>query len=90
MRPMRLGLLAALIIAVMAPATAMAQRLPPSGGGGKAAAAETKVSSESRKAGMAEAPALVQAAGLNCQLSDARLVGKAPPDKKTGSLGSSL
>jgi hypothetical protein len=90
MRPMRLGLLAALIVAVMAPATAMAQRLPPSGGGGKAAAAETKVSSESRKAGMAEAPALVQAAGLNCQLSDARLVGKAPPDKKTGSLGSSL
>ena len=88
MRPMRLGLLAALIVAVMAPATAMAQRLPASGGG--KAAAKATVSSESRKAGMAEAPALVQAAGLNCQVSDARLVGKAPPDKKTGSLGSSL
>jgi hypothetical protein len=87
---MRLGLLAALIIAVMAPATAMAQRLPPSGGGKAPAAAKATVTSESRKAGMADAPALVQAAGLNCQVSDARLIGKAPPDKKTGSLGSSL
>jgi len=89
MRPMRLGLLAALIVAVMAPATAMAQRLPSSGGGGKAGPAPT-VSAEQRKQGMADAPALVQAAGLNCQVSDARLAGKTAPDKKTGSAGSSV
>jgi hypothetical protein len=76
---MRLGLLAALIVAVMAPATAMA-----------APKATASVSSESRKQGMAEAPALTQAANLNCQVSDARFIGKSPPDKKTGSLGSSL
>jgi hypothetical protein len=81
MRPMRLGLLAALIIAVMAPAVAMAATPK---------APEVKISPESRKTGMADAPALISAAGLTCQLSDARLVGKAPPDKKTGSLGSSL
>jgi hypothetical protein len=80
MRPMRLGLLAALIVAVMAPATAMAA----------AKAAAPTVSADSRKQGMADAPALVQAGGLNCQVTDARLVGKVPPDKKTGSLGSSL
>ncbi|HZZ69945.1 MAG TPA: hypothetical protein VFE18_17370, partial [Phenylobacterium sp.] len=76
---MRLGLLAALIVAVMAPAVAMA-----------APAKVPTVDSAMRKQGMAEAPALVQAAGVNCQVSDARFVGKSPPDKKTGSLGSSL
>ena len=78
MRPMRLGLLAALIVAVMAPAMAYA------------AAAAPTVSSDARKAGMADAPALVLAAGLNCQVSDARLAGKSAPDKKTGSLGSTV
>lgn len=80
MRPMRLGLLAALIVAVMAPAAAMAA---------PAAKAPT-VDAGLRKQGMADAPALVQAAGANCQVSDARFIGKSPPDKKTGSLGSSL
>ncbi|HEX3887636.1 MAG TPA: hypothetical protein VHW05_09080 [Phenylobacterium sp.] len=75
---MRLGLLAALIVAVMAPATAMAAAKTPT------------VDSGMRKQGMAEAPALVQAAGVNCQVTDARFIGKSPPDKKTGSLGSSL
>jgi|GEM_PF-502164 len=88
MRPIRLGLLAALIVAVMAPSAVMAQRLPKSGGGD--AAPTAKVSSESRKQGMADAPALVAAANVTCQVSDARLIGKAPADKKTGSLGSSL
>lgn len=37
------------------------------------------VSEASRKAGMAEAPAVIQAAGLGCQLSDARKIGE---DKK--------
>ncbi len=80
MRPIGLGLLAALIIAAMAPAVAMAAAKP-------AAAA---VSDASRKSGMADTPALVTAAGLPCTVSDARLIGKAPPDKKTGALGSSL
>lgn len=88
MRPMRLGLLAALIVAVMAPAAAMAQRLPAAGGGTKAPPAT--VSAEARKTGMADVPALVQAASLSCQVSDARLIGRVAPDKKTGSLGSSL
>src|ERR1700761_1962775 len=81
MRPMRLGLfatlIAALVAVVMAPAMAYAAG-PPS------------VSSDARKAGMADAPALVQAAGLPCQVSDARLAGKTQPDKKTGSLGATV
>jgi hypothetical protein len=86
---MRLGLLAALIVAVVAPTAALAQRLP-AGGGGATKAPPTTVSADARKAGMADAPALVQAAGLSCQVSDARLVGKVPADKKAGTLGSSL
>jgi len=78
MRPFGLGLLAALIVAVTAPAVAMAA--PKAGA----------VSSEARKAGMADAPALVAAASLPCKVSDARLVGKAPADKKTGAPASSL
>jgi hypothetical protein len=66
----------------------MAQRLPASGGGAPVAA--TKVTAEARKQGMTEAPPLVAAANLGCQVSDARFIGKAPADKKTGSLGSSL
>lgn len=86
MRPMRLGLLAALIFVVMAPA-AMAQRLPPSGGGSNSAAANGKaptVDSGARKQGMADAPAIVQAAGIDCQVSDARFAGQGPKDPKTG------
>lgn len=88
MRPMRLGLIAALIVAVMAPAAAMAQRLPTSGGGAKAA--PSAVSADSRKSGMKDAPAVIQAAGVACQLSDARLAGSVAPDKKTGSLGAKV
>lgn len=80
MRPLGLGLLAALIVAMMAPAVATAAPKAPA----------SAVSPESRKTGMADAPALVAAANLPCKVSDARLVGKAAPDKKTGSLGSSL
>lgn len=85
MRPMRLGLLAALIVAVMAPATAMAQRLPTSGGGTKVV--PSTISADSRKQGMKDAPAIIQTAGVNCPLSDARLAGAVAADKKTGSLG---
>ena len=82
MRPMRLGLLAALIFAVMAPA-AMAQRLPPPGGGTAPAKAGT-VDAAARKAGMADAPAVIQANNIDCQVSDARLAGKGSKDPKTG------
>ncbi|WP_372783819.1 hypothetical protein [Phenylobacterium sp.] len=81
MRPIGLGLLAALIVAMMAPAAAMAA---------PAKAAPSAVRAEDRKAGMADAPALIAAAGAPCKVTDARLVGKAAADKKTGSLGSSL
>ena len=87
MRPMRLGLLAALIIAVMAPTAALAQRLPKGGGG---VAPPTSVTADARKQGMADSPALVTTSGVPCQVTDARLIGKVAPDKKTGSLGSSL
>ncbi|WP_394761315.1 hypothetical protein [Phenylobacterium sp.] len=88
MRPMRLGLLAALIIAVMAPTAALAQRLPKAGG--VTMPPPAKVTADARKQGMADAPALVGTAGVPCQVTDARLVGKVAADKKTGSLGSSL
>ena len=87
MRPMRLGLLAALIVAVMAPATAMAQRLPAAAGGGARKARPRPSAAEPRKDGMKDAPAVLQAAGSSCQLSDARLAGTMAADKKTGSLG---
>ena len=81
MRPIGLGLIAALIVAMMAPATAMAA---------PAKAPVPAVSAEQRKEGMKDAPAIVAAANLPCQVSDARLAGKAPADKKTGSLGASV
>jgi len=83
MRPMRLGLLAALILAVMAPA-AMAQRLPASGGGSAPPGKAAVVDAAARKLGMAEAPAVIQANHIDCQLSDARLAGKGAKDPKTG------
>ncbi len=79
MRPIGLGLLAALMVALMAPAAAMA-----------APAKAPTVSADARKEGMKDAPGIVTAAKLPCQVSDARLAGKAPPDKKTGSLGASV
>ena len=39
---------------------------------------------------MADAPALVGRRACPARCRDARLVGKAPADKKTGSLGASL
>ncbi|HEY0437775.1 MAG TPA: hypothetical protein VGC92_14130 [Phenylobacterium sp.] len=82
MRPIGLGLLAALMVAMMAPAVAMAAPAKP--------AAPPAVSADARKQGMKDAPAIISTANLPCQLSDARLAGKAPADKKTGSLGASV
>ena len=73
MRPKALGLVAALLVAAMAPATVIS-----------APKEAPKVSDAQRKQGMAEAPPLVQAAGVNCQVTDARFVGKAAEDKKAG------
>lgn len=84
MRPIGLGLIAALMVALATPA--LAQRAP----SGASAAPSTKVDKAAREQGMKEAPAVVQSAGLNCQISDARFAGKSPPDKKTGSLGASV
>lgn len=68
--PKAIGLLMVLLAATLSPAAAVSQK--------KAAA--PAVSEASRKSGMAEAPAVIQAAGLGCQLSDARKIGE---DKKT-------
>lgn len=66
-----IALVMALMTALTIPATAMSQK--------KAAPA---VSDAARKAGMARAPAVVQAAAIPCPLSDARLIGE---DKKAKS-----
>ncbi len=82
MRPFRLGLLAALMVALAAPGAALAAAAP--------APKAPTVDKGQREAGMKEAPAVVQAAGLTCQVSDARKAGSTPPDKKTGSPGGSV
>ncbi len=68
--PKVIGLLMALFAIMLTPAAAVSQK--------KAAA--PAVTEAARKAGMAEAPAVITAAGLSCQLSDARKIGE---DKKT-------
>jgi hypothetical protein len=73
MRPNILGLAVALLVAAMAPAAVIS-----------APKEAPKVTDAQRKQGMAEAPAVVQAAGLPCQVSDARFVGKVSEDKKKG------
>ncbi len=67
--PKAIGLAAALAALVLVPAAAVSQ--------GKKAA---DVPAAARKSGMAEAPAIVTAAGLPCQVSDARKIGE---DKKS-------
>jgi len=69
--PKAIGLAMALIAAMLVPAAAVSQS--------KKAAAPA-VSEAARKQGMAEAPAVITAANLPCQLSDARKIGE---DKKT-------
>lgn len=71
MRPIKWGLAAALCAAVLAP---VAVSSAPKG--------SAPVSEAQRKQGMSEAPAAVQSAGLSCQVSDARFIGKAS-DAKT-------
>jgi hypothetical protein len=75
-----LGLAVALIVAALAPAAAVIS----------APKEAPAVTDAQRKQGMAEAPAIVQAAGLPCQVSDARFVGKVAEDKKKGTPASSF
>jgi len=70
MRPIGWGLVVALCAAVLAPVAVIS-----------APKAAAPVSEAQRKQGMAEAPAVVQAAGLGCQVSDARFIGKANDPK---------
>jgi len=70
MRPIGFGLAIALAIAALAPATVLS-----------AAKKGADIPAAARKQGMAEAPAMVQQAGLSCQVTDARFIGKAE-DKK--------
>lgn len=69
MRPIVMGLAAVLAVSAIAPA-AFSQKK-----------GEAEITEASRKQGMAEAPALAQAAGVTCQISDARFIGK-QDDKK--------
>lgn len=66
-----IGLVAAIAALVMAPNAALAQ---------KKGAAPAGIPESAKKAGMAEAPAVVQTLALPCQISEARLIGS---DKKT-------
>jgi len=75
MRFRGIGVAAALVVAMMAPAAAMAAKKP------APAAAVGGIDAKAREKGMADAPALVAAAGLNCTVSDARFIGE---DKKGG------
>jgi hypothetical protein len=65
MKPIGWGLAIALSAAVLAPVAVLS-----------APRGTASVSDSQRKQGMAEAPAAVQAAGLSCQVSDARFIGK--------------
>jgi hypothetical protein len=66
MRPIGVGLAIALAVGVLAPVTVMS-----------ASKKAADIPAAARKQGMAEAPAIVQAGGLGCQVTDARFVGKA-------------
>jgi hypothetical protein len=76
MRKIGIGLAAVLALAIMAPATmVLAAKKPAEAAGG--------IDAKSREKGMAEAPAIVAAAGLSCTVADARWIG-ADPKTKSG------
>ncbi|HZZ34394.1 MAG TPA: hypothetical protein VFE03_01620 [Caulobacteraceae bacterium] len=69
MTPRAFGLAMAMLAALLVPAAAVSQ--------GKKS---EEIPAAARKEGMAQAPAVVQAAGIPCQVQDARLIGE---DKKS-------
>jgi hypothetical protein len=72
MRPMGLGLAAALVLAILSP-LGVAQAAPKSDA--------PPITKDQRDKGMAAAPGLVSAGGFDCQVSDARLVGEGTDPK---------
>lgn len=74
MKRFAIGLTAALAVAILTPAVVISAQKEEKG---KPAAVDAK----SREAGMKEAPALIQASGAGCTVSDARFIGE---DKKAG------
>jgi hypothetical protein len=75
MKRFAIGLTAALAVAILTPAVVISAQKEEKG---KPAAVDAK----SREAGMKDAPALIQASGAGCTVSDARFIGE---DKKAGS-----
>ena len=73
MRSIRLGLAALLAVAALVPTGALAAS--------KGDPMQAMMLAKAREKGMAEAPAVVQASGAKCTVSDARWIGE---DKKTG------
>jgi hypothetical protein len=69
------GLVAALLFAISAPVTASAAPKA------AAAAPAPTVTKDARDKGMAAAPGLVSAGGLNCDIADARLIGEGTDPK---------
>src|SRR5436190_233007 len=78
MRPIRIGLIAAVLVALAAPGAALAADKKP------AAAAPPPIPRTATKRGMAAAPAGARKAGLPGGVRAARLIGSVPADKKTG------
>ena len=68
--PRALGLLMALAAAILVPASAVSKD-------------KAEIPAQARKVGMEKAPTIVQAAGLPCQVSDARLIGEDKKSKKS-------
>lgn len=74
MRPFAIGLTAALALAILTPAAVISAQKEEKG--------KPTVDAKAREAGMKEAPAIIQASGAGCTVSDARFIGE---DKKAGS-----
>ncbi len=72
MRPIAIGLTAALALAVLIPAAVISAP--------KEKAAAPAVDAKAREAGMKAAPDIIKATGVSCTVTDARLIGS---DKKT-------
>ena len=72
MRLFGIGAALALALAAFLPSAALAASKP---------AAAAPITKEQRTKGMADAPALITAAGLDCQLADARFIGESSDPK---------
>ena len=73
MRPFAIGLSAALAVAILVPAAVISAPKEEKG--------KPTIDAKAREAGMKEAPAIIQASGAGCTVSDARFIGE---DKKAG------